>query len=64
MPARSPYFTEVELPMTNMKDFSLLTKQVVADVCNLMRQRVLLFKRLEIVEAMKAFLAQQMDESE
>lgn len=37
---------------------SLLSFQVVANVHNLMRQSALLFRRLEVTEAMRAFFAQ------
>ncbi|RVW87883.1 hypothetical protein CK203_039692 [Vitis vinifera] len=35
-----------------------------ADVCNLMRQRALLFKRLKVVETMRMYIAHNMDDSE
>lgn len=38
--------------------------QIVVDVCNLDRQCTILFKRLEVAEAMKAFITQRMDRSE
>ena len=43
---------------------SLLQFQVVVGVYNLMRQRALLFKWLEVTEAMRAYLAQHMDDNE
>ena len=42
----------------------LLPSQVIADVLNLMRQRALLFKWLEVAETMRAYIAHNMDDSE
>ena len=38
--------------------------QVVAGICNLMRQRALVFKRLEVTKAMRAFFAQRLGSNE
>lgn len=37
---------------------------MVANVCNLMWERALLFKRLEIAKVMRVYIAYSMDESE
>lgn len=37
---------------------------MVADVCNLMRERALLFKWLEAAKTMRVYIANNMDESE
>ncbi|RVW53625.1 hypothetical protein CK203_068990 [Vitis vinifera] len=49
-----------------MQDFTTveMAEVVVVDVCNLDRQCTILFKRLEVAEAMKAFITQRMDRSE
>ncbi|KAJ9678103.1 hypothetical protein PVL29_022866 [Vitis rotundifolia] len=39
-------------------------EDVVVDVCNLMRQRALLFERLEVAKAMRAFITQRAGGSE
>lgn len=43
---------------------SLLLFQVVVGIHNMMQQRALLFKWLDVTEAMRAYLAQHMDDSE
>lgn len=37
---------------------------MVVDISNLMRQRALLFKQLEVVETMRAYIVHNMDDSE
>lgn len=37
---------------------------MVADICNLMRERALFFKRLEVAKSMRAYIAHNMDKSE
>ncbi|RVW92988.1 hypothetical protein CK203_032798 [Vitis vinifera] len=55
-----------EAPMNNMGVLFSATRRVsvVANVCNLMQHRAMLFKRLEATKTMRVYIAHNMDDNE